>query len=235
MSYTSVTAIDFLPADFHVGRQRRRARRGRWGVVAAFLLLTGLGLVGNRIQYAQLKAESDRLKPQAASVADLEKSLAELQQEIDHAGLHADLRSRLRLRPASTRLMAAVTQPLPEGVALLELQVRDEQPTGGIPATQSPRGEKASKPPVQSDLDRLRADQTRQIVTVRGFAPDDGTISHYLNGLRQAGVYDEVRLLFTDRYEYRGHELRTFSVRLRVRRPVSPEAAGPLPATGAAV
>jgi hypothetical protein len=218
MSLPPITTVDFLPADFHAMRRRRRARRGRWGLAIAFLLLTAAGLLGNRVQYAHLEAESKRIQPQAEAVADLERSLAQLQQEITAAELDSDVRSLLRLKAASSRLIAIVTSRLPDGVALLELQIRNEKPTGVSQPVSSGAGkDEEQKPPAEIDLERLRADHSRQIVTVRGFAPTDGTISRYLENLRRAGPFDDVQLLFTDRYPYLDHEFRTFALRLRIR------------------
>lgn len=218
----AVTTVDFLPADFHAKRRSRRVRRGRWVIAGAFLLLMMLGFVGNQFQNALLRAEADRLKPQAAGVGDLRESLEQLTHQIQELDLQADLRSRLRLRPASTRLLAGVTAAMPEGLTLQELEIREERAI--VTQTSSTRKAEANqppKPPEQLDLDRLLANQSRHVMTVRGFAPSDATVSEYLARLRQAGIFDDVTMLFTDRYDRDGVEFRTFSVRLRVRSPLS--------------
>jgi Tfp pilus assembly protein PilN len=221
MHFTDVDDIDFLPADVHVRRLRRRARRWRWSVVGAFVVLILLGLVGNRVQHARLAAERDRLQPQVDAVAALDLRLAAFRSEIDALGMRADVRARLRLRAATTRLLSAVTSPLPDDVSLTELRVTDSGAATSAPPL--PPEQQNALPPERRDLDRmnLEAQAVRRVVTVRGLATDDATVSDYLDALRRTGSFDEVRLLFTDRHEVRGNELRSFSVELRVREPLA--------------
>jgi hypothetical protein len=224
-SFIEVDEIDFLPADVHVRRVRQHARRWRWAVAAAFVVLTLVGLAGNRVQHARLASARDRLKPQANAVAALDVQMAALRQEIELLGLQADLRGALRLQPATTVLVAAVTTALPDRVALTELRVTDDRSAAASLPPVPP--EKASAtPPARLDLERLGAERrvARRIVTVRGLAPDDAAVSDYLEALRHSGPFTDVRLLFTDRHERRGNELRSFSLELRVRDPGSPPA-----------
>lgn len=217
MQFHPVDEIDFLPAGFHDRKRRHRTRGWRWAVAAAFVGLGGLGLAGNRIHHARLKAEHDRLAPQAAAVADLDRQSTEIRARIDSVGLKADLRARLRLRPATTRLLAAVTAPLPAHTTLTELHLTEGRPAAAAPSPAAP-ADQPVPPPIRRDLDRLDAEHGRTLVlTLRGIAPDDDAVSDYLSGLGRTELFDEVRLLFTDRHELHGHELRTFSAELRVR------------------
>lgn len=218
MTSFPVTTIDFLPADFHAKRRRRSVHRGRWMTAAAFLVLTLLGFAGNHLQHARLQADLGRLKPQASGVANLRASLDQLTQQITLLELQADVRSRLRHRPAPTRLLASITTAIPEELTLHELEIRYEQPVGTVPsANRNAKEDDEAKRPEQLDLERLIANESRQVLTVRGFAPNDAIVSEYLVRLRQTGTFDDVALLFTDRFDREGTELRTFSVRLRVR------------------
>jgi len=219
MSSCTVTTIDFLPADFYAERRRRSVRRGRWMIAAAFLALTVLGFAGNRLQGSRLQAELDQLTPQVAGVVKVRNSLSQLTQQIQHLEQHADVSSRLRFRPLTTRLLASVTAAIPENLTLQELEIRREQPIAALtsPNRNAKQENDDVKTPEQSDLDRLVAEQSRQILTLRGFAPNDATVSEYLVRLRRTEVFDDVTLLYTDHADREGVELRTFSVRLRVR------------------
>lgn len=235
MYLPAVDEIDFLPAGFHDRRRQRRARGWRWGFAAAFVGLAGLGLAGNRLQHARLEAARDQLAPQARAVADLDRQTAELHTRIESLGLKADLRARLRLRPATTRLLAAVTAPLPEHATLTDLHLVEEvSPDGAAAAPPAPQASgQPPLPPVKQDLDRLTtASGRRLMLTLRGVAPDDAAVSDYLAGLGRSGLFDQIRLLFTDRHDHHGHDLRSFSVELRVRRlhpsPATPAASAAL-------
>lgn len=233
MYLPAVDDIDFLPAGFHDRQRQRRARGWRWGFAAAFVGLAGLGLAGNYLQHARLQAHRDRLAPQAQAVADLDRQTADLRNRIESLGLKADLRARLRLQPATTRLLAAVAAPLPPHVTLTDLHFGEEVAAEIVPASSqaAQASDQPPQPPVRQDLDRLAvASDRRSVLTVRGLAPDDAAVSDYLAGIGRAGLFDRVRLLFTDRHDYHGHELRAFSVELRVRRLVPPSSHAPAPA-----
>jgi Tfp pilus assembly protein PilN len=229
MYLPAVDEIDFLPAGFHDRQRQRRARGWRWGFAAAFVGLAGLGLAGNRLQHARLEAARDQLAPQARAVADLDRQTAELHARIQSLGLRADLRALLRLRPAATRLLAAVAAPLPAHTTLTDLHFGEEvSPEAAAPTPPAP--DQPPVPPLKQDLDRLTAASARHsLLTLKGVAPDDAAVSDYLAGLGRSGLFNHVRLLFTDRHDHQGHELRSFSVELQVRRlarlPASPAAA----------
>jgi Tfp pilus assembly protein PilN len=227
MSPAAVTTVDFLPADFHAQRRRRRVRRGRWVIAGAFLLLMLVGFAGNQVQRLRLRSELERLEPQAAGVAELRQSLTQLTQEIQLLDMRADVRSRLRFRPASPRLLECATTAIPDGVILHELEMREERPVATYSApNRKSNDEKQEQPLEQLDLERLLADRSRQVLTIHGFAPTDAAVSEYLVELRRTGSFEDVTLLFTDRHEQDGIELRTFSVRVRVRAALGTDVAG---------
>jgi len=233
MHFPAVDEIDFLPSGFHDRKRRHRARGWRWGVAVVFVALGGLGLAGNRIQHARLRAGHGLLAPQAAAVADLDRQSTELRGRIESIGLKADLRARLRLRPATTRLLAAVTGPLPSHVTLTELHVSEGLTPAAAPPAQ-PAPDQPLPPPVRRDLDRLDGESGRPVlVSVRGVAPDDAAVSDYLAGLGRSGLFDEVRLLFTDHHDHLGHGLRAFSAELRVRPAAPPPSVTASPAVTA--
>ena len=226
MNLPAVDEIDFLPAGYHARQLRSRARGWRWALVAAFVGLAGLGLAGNRLQRARLETVRDRLAPQAAAVADLNRQATELRTRIDAFDLRADVRARLRLRPSTTRLLAAATASLPAHTSLSELRVtesgREEAPAPAQPAADAPL-----PPPARRDLDRLSpGGGSGIVVTLRGLAPDDAAVSEFLARLGRSGLFEGVRLVFTDHHDHQGHDLRSFSVELRVRvvSPTSPAA-----------
>ena len=221
MNLIPVAEIDFLPADFRVRQLKRRARNWRLSVAAAFLVLTALGLAGNYVQRNRLRAECDRLRPHAAAVGDLERELARIRMEIEQTLLQSHLRSHLKLRPATTRLLAAATTPLPRGIAISEFHIRIDLPVEPASPSSGAQSKQPGLSPQRQDLERILAEANRRrtVLTVRGIAPDDAAVSGYLADLRRVGVFDDVRLLVTDRYDHHGFELRSFAVELRVRAP----------------
>lgn len=217
MNLPAVDEIDFLPAGYHARQLRSRARGWRWALAAAFAGLAGLGLAGNHLQRARLATVRDRLAPQAGAVADLDRQSAELRTRIDALDLRADVRARLRLRPATTRLLAAATAALPAHTSLTELRVTEAE-AAEAPAPPQPAADAPPPPPARLDLDRLASGGGPEtVVTLRGLAPDDAAVSEFLARLGRSGLCQGIRLVFTDHHDHGGHDLRSFSIELRVR------------------
>ena len=213
-----VPDIDFLPAGYRQKRVRRRAGRWRGLVAVGFLALIGVGLLGNRVHHAQLTAEHDQLSPQAQAVRAADTQLAALRERAATLSAQADLMARLQLRAATTSLLAAVTAPLPADFALTNLRISEEPPKLTTPATlpaTTPTG-----PPEQRDLEQLGVlGAERTALHLEGEAPDPGAIDGYLARLEADGLFDEVRLLATERRDRNDLEMWVFEVQLIVRSP----------------
>lgn len=214
MTSQTDTEIDFLPADFHLRRTRRNARRFRGTVSVSFLVLIAVGLLGNRLQFSRLTAQRDELQLRVLASQERVKELNELRSEIIKLQHHADLHGYLQLQPAATSLLAVVTSSLPENMALKSLQLRIAASHG------TKEGAKTPVTPHQADLERLayETEEHRRVVSLEGIAPDDEAIADYLVAMRETGAFDKVQLLYTDHLHHWGHDLRTFSAEMRLRR-----------------
>ena len=205
----SVPAIDFLPASYRA--RRRRNRTGRWhGTVAVAVAgLIAAGLAGNRLQHARLVATRDHVRPQAEAVEAVERQIAAGRERTAALTARADLRAALRLRPATTRLLAAVTAPLPPDAALTEFRFTSAEVAAAAPPA-------AGTPAPGPDPAAVAAGPLLSI-HLRGVAWDDATVSDYLAGLTRAGLFESVRLEYVDRHESDGGDLRGFAVLLTLR------------------
>ncbi|MEX1097429.1 MAG: hypothetical protein WED34_15390 [Planctomycetales bacterium] len=217
--------IDFLPASFHQHRQRRQKAAWRRALLGVFLTLIVLGTVRqHQVRTARATARDD-LRRQAAALVERLESREALQARIDRLDLRANLVAQLRLRIAPTRLLAGVSAVRPEFVSLREFRMTREQLTSAAASAPPSAAAAGSSAPVvpaeQQDLDRLarQANESAVFVHLAGIAPDDVTLSRYLIALEETGLFDEVKLLYTDEHRHGDHWLRSFRLRLRVRLP----------------
>lgn len=217
--------IDFLPKSYRQVQATRRRTAWRSSVAIAFL---GLALLGTFAQYRirkSLETSRDQLKSHADEMTAKLDSDDTLYRKIRDLDAQANLLTRLRVRVASTKVLADVTSTLPEFVSLAEFRFTTE--TSGPKASEKPARGKPNQTvaPVLTShaLDLARIDDLDQrsmyAVSLRGMAPDDAAVSAYLAALKQTGTFDQVQLLFTERQLVRDMELRSFGVRLRVRKP----------------
>lgn len=218
--------IDFLPATYHQSRQRKQKRIWRRGVLVLFLGLIGVGTLTQWKQHHRLIRTRDELQQQGRKMLQQLESPAAVQARIQHLETRADLVTALRLRVPPTRILASLTDCLPEFVSLTELRLQSDtrpQPRSAASAPPHPRAEKKEEQPdaspVEIDLKQLQEQQDRQAryVTLNGIAPDDLSISQFLANLQQSRTFDEVRLQYTNEHRHGEHLLRAFGMRLRVR------------------
>lgn len=228
------STIDFLPASYRQMRLRKQQRVWRRCALGALLVLIVAGALGQRQTRAHLDQTKDKLRAHAdrmaAQVGDPEK----LKQEIVRLDEEANLLAYLRLRVPSTRILAAVTNALPQYVTLTEFHLQFEalppppgrtQQAAAPPVNQPATPEKKS--PEQLDLEALRkmSEETGLVVLLQGVAPDDIVIAGYLATLQQTGVFAEVSLQNIDQELVNRAEMRRFKARLRVKSPKVDDAA----------
>ncbi|MGE3314798.1 MAG: PilN domain-containing protein [Planctomycetaceae bacterium] len=217
--------IDFLPKSYRQVQVTRRRTAWRSSVAIAFLALALLGTFAQYRVRKSLEASRDELKTHAEKMASKLENDDVLYKRIRDLDAKANLVTRLRIRVAATKVLADVTSTLPQFVSLSEFRFNLE--TSGPRAAEKPvrgRGAQPVTPVLAShalDLSRLDEldERSMHTVSLRGSAPDDASVSNYLAALKSSGTFDEVHLLFTERQVIRDQELRSFGVRLRVRKP----------------
>lgn len=161
-----------------------------------------------------------------------------LRKQIQELDARANLLTFLQVRVPPTRVLAALTNPLPPFVTLNEVSLKNETVTVlAVPGELPPAAAaKTVTNPHQADLQRLvdQAKSSELVVTVSGIAPDDVAIARYLAALQDQKLFREVKLLYTDEHTLLEHPRRRFGLRLTLRRPakVAPAETPATPAGG---
>lgn len=219
-----VPQIDFLPATYHVQRRRQTQTLWRRMMVFFFLALAMLGTWQQRTLRLKLDQRRGELQARAQGLQQTLPTDSQLEQQFKEWETKAQLLTTLELRVPATRMLAAVTEALPEFVSLSECQVEqvpvESKPTtNGRVVASTPQ---EAKPPLETDLQELRADADKVAtgMTLAGLAPDDFAISRYLVRLRETDLFERVTLVFSGETRVREESLRNFQIRLQVRNPV---------------
>lgn len=214
--------IDFLPDDY---RNRRSARRSQWfrltaiAAVVAFIVGGGLISFGQRrtlvSQLAVLDEQRRELVSRLAPLDDLRSRRRTLEAQ-------AELCTWLESPAPRTRILAAVTNCLPEAATLDSLQISPE--AGARRRTPDSRrraegsvGADTEAQAVEEDLERTKRDleDSSTVVLVGGAAPSDVVVAAYIAALQQCDLFTSVRLLLAD--QGAGEMERRFRLRLVVR------------------
>ena len=219
-----VPSIDFLPATYHLQRQREHKTLWRRMMVFFFLALSVLGTWQQRQLCRKLELRRDELQAKAQGLMQAMPAKSKVTQELKDLETKSLLLTTLELRVPMTRVLSAVTKSLPEMVSLNECQaeaglieISGAALAAAIPAQIS----KEKPPPFEADLEELRNATSRSatMLTLSGIAPDDLAISKYLVGLRDTKLFERVTLAFTGQHQVRGENWRNFQIKLQVKKP----------------
>ncbi len=221
-------SVDFLPASYH--EEQVRVKRSIWRkcTLVVVLAMIVLGTFRHRDVQKELQEQSRRAQENAKNMAAELMNPAELRQQIHVLQVRANLMSYLRIGVPPTLLVSSVTNSLPAYISLTKIQSTYELDNGY--STSRPQankrkrdGKKSSENKLaeQKDLEQL-SEETKNsdvFVTVSGIAPDDVAISQYLAALNKTNVFNEVKLKSIDKDRYSGFPMRSFEIRLRVKKP----------------
>ena len=219
-----VPSIDFLPATYHLQRQREHKTLWRRMMVFFFLALSVLGTWQQRQLCRKLETRRDELQAKAQGLMQAMPAKSKVTQELKDLETKSLLLTTLELRVPMTRVLSAVTKSLPEMVSLSECQAEAglmESSGTTLPAIGSAPVSKEKPPPFESDLTELcnATSRSATMLTLGGIAPDDLAISKYLVALRDTKLFERVTLAFTGQHQVRGENWRNFQIKLQVKKP----------------
>ena len=174
---------------------------------------------------SELRSRKNRVQRQASQIIARLDHPEGLKKRIEVQDARANLIAFLGNRVSPTRLVTCISNALPQYVSITEyrsdFETRVLQDRGQIRGRRKPKqNETKSGLPQQIDFKRLLTESPKNIlvVSVNGIAPDDVAISKYLAALEETGFFKQITLLFTDEYIEQEQSLRSFSLRLEVRK-----------------
>lgn len=221
-----VPQIDFLPATYHVQRQREHKTLWRRMMVFFFLTIAVLGTWMQRDLRRKLEVRRDELQAIAAGLMQSLNSESKADQRLNELETRSLLLTTLEMRVPMTRVLSAITNSLPDYVSLDDCQaefgLKESTNVRSPPPPTSVVVDKANNlSPSELDLKELRnaSNLSTMMLTLNGIAPDDLAISRYLVALRDTELFERVILSFSGQQSVRDEMWRKFEVRLQVKAP----------------
>jgi hypothetical protein len=223
-----VPQIDFLPATYHQQQRRKHTTLWRRMMVFFFLALAMLGTWQQRQLQRKLQARRDELKSQAEGLEQLLPLDTDLERRLRDLDVQTQLLTQLSVRVPTTRVLAALTNALPQFVSLNECQAEFgaveglAAPNMRVPPPSTASGEnKSPASPFETDVAELNLakDRSALLITLHGLAPDDFAISRYLVRLRETKLFERSTLVYSGQHRVRDEVLRSFQLRLQVKNP----------------
>lgn len=207
--------LSFLPDDYLQRKARRRANvmcAGLFGIVIVVIAITFTVTERNLREDEQINAEVNRQYTEAAKRI---VQFQQIQEKQKRMAQQAELTNSLLERVPRTNLLADITNALPPGVSLLEMQltstprriVREE------PKTAFEQKRSASRKPPEPRVEPRLFDVS---IRVTGVAGTDVQVARLISELKRSTLLKDVNLLISDQFVFEGQPMRRFSIELLV-------------------
>lgn len=211
--------IDFLPPRYREATAQRHTIVWRSSVVAMFALVFVVAAVAQYSIKLSVSRELTRTNEQYNIAQQNMQRLARQQELLHRADASAGLLAYLHRSWPRTRLLAIVTEALPDAVTLHTLSIVQETPSMLAPAQDASE----TAPPslaAERDLARLRREGDMQltVVLIEGSTTDDVALHDYLGRLSKMSLLSAAVLTSIEKGKD-NPALATFSARLLVRQP----------------
>lgn len=220
---TGMNTIDFLPARY--GEQNAARQKQLWQITV--LLLFGTVVAAAAVfQFTMRRSASEHLVEVELKHFDARLQndrLATLQSELKSARQTADLFAYLMHPWPRTRILAAVTDALPESVSLDEIRIGREADSAAT-RTQRRRFIDAKQqdkqiPPAVRDLSELRSeiDELQVVVSITGITTDPVELHRFVSQLGSGPIFEKADLGTQEALKLDSATVTRFAVRLVVR------------------
>jgi Tfp pilus assembly protein PilN len=179
--------IDFLPERYRQAKKRRYTSYYRLAVTV-FFIVAFAGAAGE-LHYKQheIRKQSEQVNNQFAAAQAKSNLLASKQAELEKISVYAAVVTHLRHPWPRSRVLADLTEPLPEEVALTRIELRTaprEIVRTGEAASTGDTGE-PKQPDIHTDLATLReqAEAEMVLIDLEGSTTDQTSLHLYLRAL----------------------------------------------------
>ena len=224
-----VADLDFLPASYRQKIHKRQKQLWRRGILGVFLVLIIIGSLQQQRTHGRHQEQLDELRTQVTSMMAPLQDPQLIQTNIDNLDRQCTLVSQLRIRVATTQLIAAISRQRPQFVSLSDIQFTHE--TNATPAEStkaddkrptSSSNDKQPQDPFQLDLVQLNSRRQRQIliINISGMAPNHLAVSQYMAALQSTGLFAQLWLISNEPHTFAQQKRQSFTIRIQVRQPI---------------
>jgi Tfp pilus assembly protein PilN len=219
-----MATINFVPNDYIQQRQSSRANLMYLTLLAA--LLGGIGVTFSIIKMRQgaVRAELDAVN---AKMTQAKEQIAQLE-ELKSKGktmMKSMVMTAELLEPAPRSIiLACLTNSLPSGVSLLEVQMKEKENKVPVPTSQAassqtskPGAKTAQHQAVSAKNKKAAAPETKTILDtmfeIEGIAPSDIEVASFIANLGGSILLDSVELVQSKEEDVEGVKFRQFRLR----------------------
>ncbi len=218
--------IDFLPTRYHEQKAKRKTKVWRLLLLVVFGGICAATAFGQyRLRQSVVQQLNDVESTHKVAVA-ANNRFDNLQTELQKIRADAELYTFLRHPWPRTQILRAVTKPLPESIALTELQVQSQRERVRRSESQ-PRNRRRDESteeqpkmlPARQDLQQMREEfaAARTFVHLTGLTTDTVALHKYVADLSSAKLFSKAELLSLESIDQEHQDrVSEFDVRLIV-------------------
>jgi Tfp pilus assembly protein PilN len=223
-----MTAINFVPDDYI--QQRQSSRANVLSLVLLALLLGGIGVTFSVIKMRQtvVRIEMEQLSSRMVQAREQINRLEQIKSKgrvmMKNMKMTAEL---LEPAPRSV-ILACLTNTLPTGVSLLEIQLQEKEVKISSPAVSSDQPVETAGKPTQYQVaaakDKVSKPSPPEVRTViqttleiEGIAHSDIEVASYIANLNGAVLLDNVQLVQSKEQNIEGIPFRRFRLRTQLK------------------
>jgi Tfp pilus assembly protein PilN len=222
--------LSFLPDDY----LERKAQRRTNAICAVLfvIVLLGLGLSFTISEQASARLEDEwaRVQGQRIAAARRIEQARQMQDKEKRMAHQAELSASLLEHVPRSYVLAQITNALPAGVSLLDLQM-DSKPRDAGKPVEAPKTmyeqKKAAQAAASAAAAPLPSVPKVYDVTIKltGVCNNDAQVAAFMSQLSKKDVFSDVNLLITDQYKHGNEDsLRKFQIELALNNDAEVEA-----------
>ncbi len=212
--------LSFLPEDYLATRRARRANRLFSALLAITIVAVSAAYIVADASVLALRTEHRDVMRAYQQESLRLKQLDELRKQHDQIAYRARLAEALVEKNPRSELLTGLTDLLPPGTALLELNLeskaRPRTPAKPETTTKAPAAsskKKAKQPAEPPKPEPLIYDQSIKLV---GIAYTDLQVARYMDALKRHPQLNDVDLILSRQFEYQDEPVRRFEISLRL-------------------
>src|SRR3954447_10955845 len=218
--------LSFLPDDY----LERKARR-RTNAICAVLFCIVISAIGGAFTVTErsmreINKQYDDIQSQYADAAKRIEQVEQMQEKQRTMAHQAELTASLLEKIPRSKILARITNGIPQGVSLLDFAMNSSLVTGARAQAQQPQtafdarkaeiaAQNGSSPAAIAAL----ASQPRLYdvaMKLTGVAPNDGQVAKFIAKLNGTPMFKDVNLVFTDEFQAgdKENKLRKFAIEM---------------------
>jgi len=207
--------IDFLPEDYMDRKAQRRTNV--ICLVLFFLVMAGVagGVIMTEKRQKNMNDREELVKRNYVKATESLKQMETLERKKEQMMKKATISATLMERVPRSLLIALVTNDLPSGTSLLEYNLKSKavkkktKKKKGV-RSKNKRKRKSTKEEKAKADEFTMPDKTETSIEIEGFANSDLQVADLISNLNRSGLFAQVNLLFSEKYEAEELVLRRF-------------------------